>query len=89
MLRWWALLYMLEHLYLLFHSLLRLGARRRIIRNAILLPLVVGEVAQQARTEILHRRAIIHIPQPRRAVIADGGDRLPSGEKATFSTPAS
>lgn len=53
-------------------SLCLLWAGWHIIRNPILRSLVVGEIAQQYRAEVLHCRVIVHIPEHRRAVVAAG-----------------
>ena len=49
------------------------------IRNPILRSFFNCEVAQQPRAKIIHRRVIIHILEPRRAIVAAGKDMFTIG----------
>jgi hypothetical protein len=46
------------------------GAGWRSVFDIVLLALCVGEVAQQAGAEVIHRIAVVHTPNPSCAVIA-------------------
>ena len=68
----------------------QLWACRCIGRNPKPGPLLVGEIAQQERTEIVHSSVIIHVPEHGGAIVAAGEEVLPiRGEGYIFQAAVS